>query len=302
MFCPINQHYRYLCYNRARYGKEEIISMHNTNDRFPYEQEFRTFKIRRDNVLIKTADDYCNKLALFFEELRQSNVIFNRTNDVTKISVSDIDNYFYYLSSVVSPRTYNNIHKVINQYYRFLLVQKRLNVPPLIWTITTQKIESYLSEEWVDWDNKIDQVLGGNLQPREKLSFLLFAKGLSLTQMCKKDMPAKTQNWEWRTNEFDFLNGYSNNIFQFDYFFYHRDGAPLAHKTVAKLLSKANQSIELTQKHALLKENARIHCISAHQLNAEDIYERYQIKVGGTVSNELINKAKRYRVKYESKL
>lgn len=215
--------------------------------------------------------------------------------------MSDIDNYFYYLSSVVSPRTYNNIHKVINQYYRFLLVQKRLNVPPLIWTITTQKIESYLSEEWVDWDNKIDQVLGGNLQPREKLAFLLFAKGLSLTQMCKKDMPSKIQNWEWRTNELDFLNGY-NNIFKFDFFFYHRDGAPLAHKTVAKLLSKANQSIELTQKHALLKENARIHCIATNQLNAEDIYERYQIKVGGTVSNELLNKAKRYRVKYESKL
>lgn len=278
------------------------MTKHNSDDRFPYEQEFKSFKIRKDNVLIKTADDYCNKLALFFDKLKQSNIIFNRTDDVTKISVSDIDNYFYYLSSIVSPRTYNNIHKVINQYYRFLLVHKRLNVPPLIWTITTQKIESYLSEEWVDWENKIDQVLGSHLQPREKLAFLLFSKGLSLTQICKQGMPSKIKSWEWRTNELDFLNRYSNNIFQFDYFFYHRNGAPLAHKTVVKLLSKTNQSIELTQKHALLKENARIHCIATHHLNAEDIYERYQIKVGGTVSNELINKAKRYRVKYESKL
>ena len=95
------------------------MSKKHSSDRFPYELEFKAFKISQDNVLVKTADDYCDKLALFFEEISLRNIIFSKTNDITKVSLSDIDDYFYQISSKVSPRTYNNFHKVINQYFRF---------------------------------------------------------------------------------------------------------------------------------------------------------------------------------------
>jgi len=99
-------------------------------DRFPYEAAFIQFKLR-EGILPGTAEEYAGKLAVFFDGFEASNQVFAKTQNITKLSLNDLNLQFERIRKFYSVRTFNSIHGIVSQYYRFLIVELHLPVPPL---------------------------------------------------------------------------------------------------------------------------------------------------------------------------
>ncbi|WP_404884178.1 hypothetical protein [Lactococcus garvieae] len=265
-------------------------------DRFPYEAAFVRFKLK-EGILPGTAEEYVGKLAVFFNGLESTNSLFDHTKYITKISLNDLNAQFERIQKFYSRRTFNSIHGIVNQYYRFLIVELHLPVPPLTWSISTNKVIQTPKILKLPWESFSQKVLEGNFTPDEKLTFLLFSKGWSATMMLTPDISKKLLLFEWTKEEQDFLTFFPRPLFHAKHLFLNPKGEPLARGTFTKRLAKIIKFLELDYKHAALRDDARIMYIATHRLDGVQIEKLYGFVLEGRFSKLLLKLA--YEVQKE---
>lgn len=262
------------------------------SDRFPYEAAFVDYKIKNDAILPETAQAYAGKLAVFFDRLKQNNLIFQKTNKITTISIEDIQQQFEIISQVYSPLTYNKIHQCLNQYYKFLIVELHLPVPPLTWAISTEKIQRVKQALHLDWTQMAQQILENkDLRVDSQLAFLLFSKGWSTKMMGTPDNAHLIPLFQWTEQEAAFLREYPRHLSEEEFLFINAQGNKMPHMTLLSRLSKALSIFNLPHKHGALRHDARVSYIAKHNLDALDIQTVYGFKASGRWVEELLKDA-----------
>ena len=265
----------------------DMTKNYHHSDRFPYEAAYCVFKLR-DGCLPETVEEYARKLSDFFEGLYSSNEVFHTTNDVTKITLEDLKLHFDSIRANYTAGTFNNIHIVLNQYYRFLIVELRLPVPPLTWAITTQKREQIPLVLQLPWEEMTRKVLEGNTPGDYKLAFLLFSKGWSIKKMLSAFAGRQLLHFEWSRAEQDFLTYYPRPLIGSEHLFLNRKGELISGKTLAKWLNKTFKTLDLTYKHGVLRDDARIMYIARHRLTGHDLEKLYGFVLEGRFSKTLL--------------
>ena len=260
-------------------------------DRFPYEAAFVRFKLK-EGILPGTAEEYAGKLAVFFNGLESSNSLFDHTKDITKISLNDLNAQFERIQKFYSSRTFNSIHGIVNQYYRFLIVELHLPVPPLTWSISTNRVIQTPQILHLPWETFSQKILEGDFTPDEKLTFLLFSKGWSATMMLTPNISKKLLSFEWTKEEQDFLTFFPRPLFHARHLFLNPKGEPLARGTITKRLAKIIKFLELDYKHGALRDDARIMYIATHRLDGVQIEKLYGFVLEGRFSKLLLKLAR----------
>lgn len=262
------------------------------SDRFPYEAAFVEYKIKNDAILPETAQAYAGKLAVFFDRLKQNNLIFQKTNKITTVSVEDIQKQFEDISQVYSPLTYNKIHQCLNQYYKFLIVELRLPVPPLTWAISTEKIQRAKQALHLDWTQMAQQILEDkDLRVDSKLAFLLFSKGWSTKMMGTPGNAHLLPLFKWTDQESTFLQEYPRHLSEEEFLFINALGNKMPHITLLSRLSNALSVFALPHKHGALRHDARVSYIAQNNLKALNIQKLYGFKASGRWVEELLKDA-----------
>ena len=256
-------------------------------DHFPYEAAYRDFKIN-EGCLPETVDDYSRKLADFFDDLCQSNEVYNATKDITKITLEDLKIHFEKIRPYYTAGTFNNIHIVLNQYYRFLIVEARLPVPPLTWAIATQKREQIPKVLQLDWETLAQKVLEGNYTEDEKLIFLLFSKGWSTRKMLSSFAGQQLLRFEWTKSERDFLTFFHRPVIGAKHLFLNKKGNPISPDTLTRRLNRVLKQFDLPYKHGVLRDDARIMYIANHNLNGQEIEKLFGFVSEGRFSKLLL--------------
>lgn len=267
---------------------------HHPNDRFPYEYDFIHFKIQ-EGCLPSSAEEYAGKLTTFFDGIYQSNLLFSSTHDITKVTLDDLNLHFERIKKNYALRTYNSIHGIVNQYYRFLIVAGHLPVPPLSWSISTQKIKQTPLLLMLPWEEMARDILERNFTEDQKLAFLLFSKGWSIPMMQKPNISKQLLRFEWTKSERDFLVYFPRPILGAEHLFLNGKGDPLPHRTLNKKLSSVLKSFNFPYKHGALRDDARIMYIANHQLTGMDLERLYGFVLEGRFSKTLLNLAQETR-------
>jgi len=268
--------------------------MHNKQypeDRFPYEQSFIQFKIS-EGMLPGTAEEYAGKLFIFFEGVKLSNPIFAATNRITVLSLDDLNSQFEKIKGLYSRRTFNSIHTCVNQYYRFLITEARLPVPPLTWSVSTNKLKQTPELLMLPWEALAKRVIESQLPEDHKLIFLLFSKGWSLPMMMAPYSSRKLLHFNWTEQERQFLHDYSYPLFNKEHLFVKSTGEPYHHNTINKHLRRVILELGLKQKHGALRDDARIMYIAHHNLDGTAIEKQYGFVLGGRFSSLLLRLAR----------
>lgn len=275
-----------------------MTNKQNSKDRFPYEAAFIRFKLK-EGILPGTAEEYAGKLAVFFNGLECSNFLFESTKDITKVSLNDLNAQFERIRKFYSRRTFNSIHGIVNQYYRFLIVELHLPVPPLTWSISTNKVIQTPQILNLPWETFSQKILEGDFTPEEKLTFLLFSKGWSATMMLTPDISKKLLSFEWTKEEQDFLTFFPRPLFHTKRLFLNPKGEPSARGTITKRLGKITKYLELDHKHGALRDDARIMYIANHQIDGPKIEKLYGFVLEGRFSKLLLKLAREVVLKKE---
>jgi hypothetical protein len=185
----------------------------------------------------------------------------------------------------------------VNQYYKFLLIELRLQVPPLSWSIETFKVRQTPLVYDLPWGEMAARVIDGNFAPDVKFAFLLFSRGFGIPLMREKRASRKLLRVNWSDKEREFLNQFPRPIFGQDYLFINKHGECLSEESTRERLNTAIRSLSLDLTHGALRDDARVVQIANTRLESKSIFELYNIKEHGRHSMMLLKLADQVREK-----
>ncbi|GFH41252.1 hypothetical protein [Pseudolactococcus insecticola] len=240
-------------------------------------------------------DYYTKSLFRLLSRARDLNVLFAKTNDPRKITEEDWAIIFEEIQYMYAPGTFNKFHTIVNSYYKFLLVELRLNVPPLSWTIDKKKLDKLIKYPEYDWQELTEKViLDDSFDDSEKAIFLFISKGLTRTQIL-----AGTRDLgdyiPYSNIERNFIHDLKEKLS--DVPVYITEGVMVVSKrekkkpqraAINKMLAGVLKTLGITEKSGTLTSDARIYNALINDWGAREIEDNYNLVANLETNREVL--------------